>query len=381
MNATELKTKFKALFGQDADAVMYAPGRVNLIGEHTDYNDGFVLPCAISFKNIIAYRKRDDAQVNIYSVNYDDDKHSFTIDQDIIRGDQQWANYVKAVAYVLKKRGHTLNGVDMVMFGDVPQGGGLSSSAALEVCVGGVFNDISTLGLNPTEIAQIGQQAENEFMDCQCGIMDQLISANGQENCALLIDCEDFSFSPISVPEDLSVVIVNSNFKRELVDSEYNTRRTECEEAAKAIGVKSLRYATLEQLKTNKEAMSELAFKRGRHVITENARTTQAAEALKTNDFDSLRGYINASHDSLRDDFEVTVPATDGLVQICRQALGEDGAARMTGGGFGGCIVCLCKPEKVDSVLAAIEANYEKQFGLVASAYVCKADKGMHKIV
>lgn len=380
MNTTELKNEFKRAFGYEAEAGMYAPGRVNLIGEHTDYNDGFVLPCAISFKNIIAYRKRDDNQVNIISVNYNGDKDTFNLDEDIVHGKQQWANYVRSVIYVLKKRGHLLYGVDMMMYGDVPQGGGLSSSAALEVCVGGVMNEVANLHLNPTEIAQIGQQAENEFMGCQCGIMDQLISANGRENRALLIDCEDFSFTPISVPENITLIIVNSNYKRELVDSEYNIRRAECEEAAKAMQVKSLRHATMALLEENKSKMSELAFKRARHVITENERTEKAAVALRDNNFKDLRTYINASHDSLRDDFEVTVPATDGLVQICREALGEDGAARMTGGGFGGCIVCLCKPEKVDAVLQAIDEKYEKEFGLVAAPYVCKADKGMHKI-
>ena len=381
MNVSELKNAFASHYGEDADAVMYAPGRVNLIGEHTDYNDGFVLPCAISFKNMIAYKKRNDNLVRIVSVNYDNASDEFAVDKDIERSDQQWANYVRGVAHILKKGGHLLNGVDMMMYGDVPQGGGLSSSAALEVCVGGVLNDVSELGLNPTEIALIGQASENQFMGIQCGIMDQLISANGRENRALLIDCEDVSFTPIPVPEDIAVVIVNSNYKRQLVGSEYNTRRRECEEAAQAVGVKSLRHATMAMLESHKDDMSELAFKRARHVITENERTEKAARALRDNNFVELRALINASHDSLRDDFEVTVPATDGLVQICREAVGEDGAARMTGGGFGGCIVCLCKPEKVDAVLAAIGEKYEAQYNLVAQPYVCKADKGMHKIV
>jgi len=380
MTPDQLSAKFFDTYSLQPDAVMSAPGRVNLIGEFTDYNDGFVLPCAIGMRNYIAFRKRSDKQLNIVSVNYGGERDSYSISDPIERTDKRWANYVRGVAHAMQKRNISLAGVDMLMFGDVPQGGALSSSAALEVCVAAVLNEVSGANLSKVELARIGQQAENEFMDCQCGIMDQMISACGVDGHALLIDCRDYSQQAIPIPANLSIVIVNSNYPRQLVDSEYNARRKDCEEAAAAMGLASLRDANLSMLSDAKSHMSKNAFKRARHVISENDRTQAAAKALSENNFSELREHIIASHESMHVDYEVTVPPTDGLVRICQDVLGNNGAARQTGGGFGGCIVALCPPDAVQGVLSAIDERYEKRFALQATCFVSKAADGLAKL-
>ena len=372
-----LTKKFEELYQVAPQAISIAPGRVNLIGEFTDYNDGFVLPCALEYATRVVYRPREDDKIVVHSMSYPGEKDEFSVSGDIAKGDSQWGNYIRAMAFVFKRAGFSLKGVDLLIESDVPQGSGLSSSAALEVSIGGVFNAIGNFGLSEQKIAVLGQEAENDFMDCQCGIMDQLISAEGEKNHALLIDCENLETEAISIPEDLSIVIVNSNYPRKLVDSEYNQRRIDCEQAASKMGVKTLRGATLDKLMQAKSDMSENEYKRAHHVITENARVIAATVALKNNDMDGLRSLMTGSHVSLRDDFEVTVPATDGLVNICQAALEHRGAVRMTGGGFGGAIVCLCRAEDVDSIKAAVEENYEKEFNLTADIYVCKAGNGL----
>lgn len=380
MNEHQLLEQFSEHYGQTADGVMYSPGRVNLIGEHTDYNHGLVLPCAIQFKNLIAFRKRDDAQIRVSSCNYEGESDSFAVDAEITEGPLRWANYCRAVIYVLKKRGFEIGGADLMMFGDVPQGGGLSSSAALEVCLGGAMNEMFNLGLSPTQIAEIGQQAENEFMGCQCGIMDQMISAIGVEGHALLIDCSDYSSEAVKLPDNLSIVIINSNYKRELVDSEYNDRRADCEEAARVIGVDYLRNATLDQLESNRNSMSNNAYKRAKHIISEDIRTRGFIKALEANDFADARKIMMEAHASIRDDFEIVVEATDTLVNICNDILGEDGVARQTGGGFGGCVVVLCQSSRVDDLLAQFGERYTEATGLVADCWKAEAGPGLHLV-
>lgn len=376
--ATDIfKEKFEALYQQPAQAISCAPGRVNLIGEFTDYNNGFVLPCALEFATRILYRKRDDNQVVVHSLHYPDEREEFNIAGEISHGESQWGNYIRAVAYVFKRQGHELCGVDLLIDSNVPQGSGLSSSAALEVAVGGVFNELCQLNLTPEQIALLGQEAENDFMDCQCGIMDQLVSAKGEKNHALLIDCESLATDAVHIPEDLSIVIVNSNYPRKLVDSEYNQRRIDCEQAANKMSVASLRDANIAKLNAARATMSDNEYKRAHHVITENIRVNNAVTALKNNDMQTLRELMTASHQSLKHDFEVTVPETDGLVEICQQALGDAGAVRMTGGGFGGAIVCLCRHHDIDKIKAAVEANYHQRFNIHASIYVGKAGDGL----
>ena len=369
--------QFEQLYKAPAQAISAAPGRVNLIGEFTDYNQGFVLPCALEFNTRILFRKRNDDHVIVHSLHYPGERDEFSVDGEISHGDSQWGNYIRAVAYVFKRQGHKLCGVDLLIDSNVPQGSGLSSSAALEVAVGGVFNHLCQLNLTGEMIALLGQQAENDFMDCQCGIMDQLVSANGKKGQALLIDCQSLATELIAIPEDLSLVIVNSNYPRKLVDSEYNQRRIDCEQAAKKMSVASLRDATLEKLTVARSAMSGNEYKRAHHVITENLRVINATNALKQNDMQRLREQMTASHQSLKHDFEVTVPETDGLVEICQTALGDRGAVRMTGGGFGGAIVCLCRHDDIAKIKAAVEEKYFARFNIYASIYVGKAGNGL----
>ena len=281
------------------------------------------------------------------------------------------------MAYVLKKAGHSLAGADILISSDVPQGAGLSSSAALEVAVAGAFNHISALGLSLQQIALFGQQAENEFMDCQCGIMDQLISAKGQQGHALLIDCSDLQTAAVPLPEDIKLVIINSNYPRKLVDSEYNQRRLDCEQAAQKMGVRTLRHATLELLNDTAPKLSDTEFRRARHVITENSRVLATQKALIANDMLTLSELMRASHLSLQNDFEVTVPPVDGLVEICHQLFKDQIAVRMTGGGFGGAILCLCREEHIEPLRQAVLAQYTKKFGLTADFYLCHAGSGL----
>lgn len=372
-----LQHQFQTLYKNDAEGFSSAPGRVNLIGEFTDYNQGFVFPCSLDFRTLVLFRARTDQQVVVHSVNYPGEHDSFALDKPILAGSSQWGNYIRAMAYVLKNAGHQLRGVDLLISSNVPQGAGLSSSAALEVAIGGAFNQVSLLGLNLQQLALFGQQAENEFMDCQCGIMDQLISAKGQRGHALLIDCKDLQTTAVAMPDDMKLVIVNSNYPRKLVDSEYNQRRTDCEQAAQKMGLKTLRDANLELLHQTMPDLSDTEFRRARHVISENSRVLATQKALLANDMAALSILMRASHLSLRDDFEVTVPPVDGLVNICHELLGDQIAVRMTGGGFGGAIVCLCREEHVEQLRQAVLAQYNLKFALNADFYVCDAGSGL----
>ncbi|MDT0583434.1 galactokinase [Brumicola blandensis] len=295
----------------------------------------------------------------------------------MVSGESHWGNYVRAVAYVFRREGLALRGFNMLIDSDVPQGSGLSSSAALEVAIGGVFNHAGNLGLSKEKIALLGQAAENDFIDCQCGVMDQMISACGKEGQAMLLDCESLKTQAVAIPKDLVVVIVNSNYPRKLVDSEYNQRRIDCENAAKKMQVNSLRKADMTTLDSVKNLLTKNEYKRAHHVISEKQRVLDAVDALAENNMTELRHLMTASHISLRDDFEVTVPATDGLVEICAAALQDRGAVRMTGGGFGGAIVCLCREEDISSIEEALEAHYEERFKLKANIYVCSAGDGL----
>ncbi|MBH0081146.1 galactokinase [Pseudoalteromonas sp. NZS11] len=377
MKLNEFQQQFLSLYGAPAQGIAAAPGRVNLIGEFTDYNDGFVLPCSLEFRTQVMFKERDDNIITVHSLNYPGEKDSFSVDEEITEGQSQWGNYIRAVTYVLKRAGYTLRGADLLIESNLPQGSGLSSSAALEVAVGGMFNHIAQLGLPPEQIALFGQEAENDFMHCQCGIMDQLISAKGENGHALLIDCENLATKSVKVPDDLNIVIVNSNYPRKLVDSEYNQRRIDCEQAAVKMGVETLRQATMAGLQAVKATLSENEYKRAHHVISENDRVIAATTALQNNDMDALRTLMAASHQSLKHDFEVTVPATDGLVEICKEAMGDRGAVRMTGGGFGGAIVCLCRDAEVPLIKAAVEKHYFERFSLNADIYVCSAGSGL----
>ncbi|WP_421188715.1 galactokinase [Aeromonas sanarellii] len=368
---------FAEQFEQQPDLLVRAPGRVNLIGEHTDYNDGFVLPCAIDYETCVAIGRRTDNLVHVVAADYGNQRDLFSLDQPIAHHpDQRWSDYIRGVVKCLQERGHALRGLNLVVSGNVPQGAGLSSSASLEVAIGQAFKEALGLDISQAEIALNGQQAENQFVGCNCGIMDQMISASGEKDHALLLDCRSLETRLIPMPSNLAVLIVNSNVRRGLVDSEYNTRRQQCEAAARHYGVKALRDLDLAALEAGKDGLDEVSYRRARHVVGENARTLAAADALESGDLARLGELMGQSHAAMRDDFEITVPAIDGLVEIIKAQLGSEGGVRMTGGGFGGCVVAVLRPEKVAAAIAAVEAEYQARFGLKADCYVCSAKAG-----
>ncbi|AUQ24746.1 galactokinase [Dickeya zeae] len=368
---------FQQQFGYPATLTVQAPGRVNLIGEHTDYNDGFVLPCAINYSTTISAAPRDDRQIRVIAVDYDNQQDSFSLDAPIDHHPQwQWANYVRGVIKHLKTRSDAFGGADLVISGNVPQGAGLSSSASLEVAVGKAIQALYQLPLDNVALALNGQEAENQFVGCNCGIMDQMISAQGQRNHALLIDCRSLETRAVSMPDNVAVMIINSNVKRGLVDSEYNTRRQQCEAAARYFQVKALRDVSEADFAAKVAGLDEVVARRARHIITENARTLAAADALTRGDLHQMGELMAASHASMRDDFEITVPPIDTLVEIVKAVIGDEGGVRMTGGGFGGCIVALIPQQQVTAVQNAVMREYPAKTGLQPTCYVCQASSG-----
>ncbi|GAB7261123.1 MULTISPECIES: galactokinase [Dickeya] len=368
---------FQQQFGYPATLTVQAPGRVNLIGEHTDYNDGFVLPCAINYSTTISAAPRDDRQIRVVAVDYNNQQDSFSLDAPIDHHPQwQWANYVRGVIKHLKTRSDAFGGADLVISGNVPQGAGLSSSASLEVAVGKAIQALYQLPLDNVALALNGQEAENQFVGCNCGIMDQMISAQGQRNHALLIDCRSLETRAVSMPDNVAVMIINSNVKRGLVDSEYNTRRQQCEAAARYFQVKALRDVSEADFAAKAAGLDDVVARRARHIITENARTLAAADALTRGDLRQMGELMAASHASMRDDFEITVPPIDTLVDIVKAVIGDEGGVRMTGGGFGGCIVALIPQQQVAAVQNAVMREYPAKTGLQPTCYVCQASSG-----
>jgi len=376
---TRVVDRVAAAFAQRFDGapqfVVRAPGRVNLIGEHTDYNDGFVLPMAIDRAVWIALRTRSDRRVFAYSL--DMPHHAdFSLDS-LERGGPGWHEYLKGIAWALQEAGHVLHGWDGVIAGDVPIGAGLSSSAATEMAVARAFCAVSGLDWSPPAMALLGQRAESRWVGVNCGIMDQMISAAGRAGHALLIDCRTLETEPVPVPPGTAVLVLDTSTRRGLVDSAYNERRAQCDAAARALGAAALRDVRLEQLAAaaDRRLLDEITFRRARHVVTENARTLEAATALRGLDAAELGRLMIASHVSLRDDFQVSSPALNAMVAC---ALGEPGCygARMTGAGFGGCAVALADAGAAQALAGRVAACYGAITGLAPSVYVCQAADG-----
>lgn len=346
---------FSASFGDSPDLVVRAPGRVNLIGEHTDYNDGFVLPCAIGPSTMVAAGKRDDREVQIIAADFGDATDSFSLDA-IGRSEQGWANYVRGMVDALQRAGYSLSGAKLAIAGNLPKGAGLSSSASLEVAVGQAMLALAGTDIDRTRLAQIAQAAECDFVGTKCGIMDQLISAQGTAGNALLIDCRTLGLTDAPIPDEVAIMIVHSGVTRGLVEGHYNERRRQCEAAAAAMGIAALRDADLAMLEA--AGLDPVTHARARHVITENQRTLDAVAALARSDLQTLGELMALSHASMRDDFEITVPAIDQLVAILQEAIGDEGGARMTGGGFGGACVAMLRSDRVDAVRRLVETRY-----------------------
>jgi galactokinase len=373
LNYDRLVSEFRQRFGQSPRWVVRAPGRVNLIGEHTDYNDGFVLPLAIDRAVWIALSPRDDRRVEVESLDFAD-RAGFDLDH-LAKENAGWIEYLKGTAWSLQEAGFTLAGWQGVLAGDVPCGAGLSSSAALELATARAFAAVGSLPWNPAQVARLAQRAENQWVGVNCGIMDQLISAAGREHCALLIDCRSLDCTPVAFPPGTAVVVLDTSTRRGLVDSEYNQRRRQCEEAARFFGVKALRDVDLATFERQAAGLDEITRRRARHVITENARTLEAVEAMRRGDATALGLLLAASHRSLRDDFEVSSAALDAMV-VAATAHEACYGARMTGAGFGGCALALIRADAADNFVKNVAADYEKTTGLAPAVYVCSATNG-----
>jgi galactokinase len=363
---------FKERFGGRPAFVVRAPGRVNLIGEHTVYNVGFCLPMAIDRATWIALRPRD-GEVGVQALDMDD-ALTFALDA-IPREVAHWGRYVTGVAWALQENGYAPAGWEGVLSGDVPIGSGLSSSAALELAVARAFAAVSGFAWEPTRMAQIAQQTENHWLGLKSGIMDQLISANGLAGHALLMDCRALTLTPVPLPAGTAVVVMDTRTPRDLVSSAYNQRRAECEQAAAVLGVPALRDAGPADLARVSDQLPPVIFRRARHVISENERTLAAAEAMRAGYAVELGRLMNASHDSLRDDYEVTSDTLNAMVDSARRQPGCLGA-RMTGAGFGGCAIALVRAAEVVPFMAAVTSEYERRTGLTPDLFVAQPSAG-----
>jgi galactokinase len=366
-------SEFRRRFGADPTGLVRAPGRVNLIGEHTDYNDGFVMPLAIDRWVWLAVRPREDRHVHLCSVDFDD-AGAFSLDALTDPG-RHWSDYAKGVAWALSETGAQLDGFDGAFVSNVPVGAGLSSSAALEMAVARAFALVSNSVWDARSMAHVCQRAENRWIGVNCGIMDQLISAGGVLGHAVLIDCRSLEMRPFPLSADAVVVVLDTSTRRRLDGSEYNDRRAQCVAAARVCGASSLRDVGSEVLRKNSGAMDPVALRRASHVLSENERTLAAAEALRGRENKELGALMHASHLSLRDDFEVSTPALDIMVESALASPGCHGA-RLTGAGFGGCVVALVERERVGDFSLQATARFSSATGFSPSVYVCEAVNG-----
>ena len=385
----KLFTKFAELYGTAEDVRLYfSPGRVNLIGEHTDYNGGHVFPCALTIGTYGSARRREDLRIHFYSMNLN---HfgvvEVSLDDLSYQDAYNWANYPLGVVWAFAQKGITLEqGFDMIIWGNIPNGSGLSSSASLEVLTGVILCDLYDIKtLNMTDLALIGQYSENNFNGCNCGIMDQFAVANGKKDNAIFLDTSDLSFeyAPI-VLDGAKIIITNSKVKHSLVDSAYNTRRQECADALKALqtvvdinGLGDLDMETFEKYKSViGDAVKE---KRAKHAVAENQRTIEAVAALRSNDISRFGELMNQSHISLRDDYEVSCEEIDILVDLAWNIPGVIGS-RITGGGFGGCTVSIVKDEAIDTFIETIGQAYAEKVGHEAEFYTVKVGDGARRL-
>ena len=368
---------FRSRYASEPAFVVRAPGRVNLIGEHTDYNDGFVFPMAIDRAAWVALRPRQDRRVVATSLDFAETREFDLagLEKKEKKETDGWIEYLKGTAWALLGAGHALEGFEGVVAGDVPLGAGLSSSASLEMATARAFAAVSGLPWKAAPMALLGQKAENEWVGVNCGIMDQLISAAGVADMALLIDCRSLETEAVPLPRGTVVVVLDTATRRGLVDSAYNERRAQCEAAAKLFGVKALRDVTSARLAARAAELEPVTLRRARHVVTEDERTQAAAEAMKKNDAALLGRLMDESHESLRHDFEVCNDGLNAMVDEARRGPGCFGA-RMTGAGFGGCAVALVAADRSEQFVRQVEAGYRKATGLDPKVYVCRATNG-----
>lgn len=385
----KLTAKFKELFGSAEGTKLYfSPGRVNLIGEHTDYNGGHVFPCALTLGTYALARKREDRLMHFYSMNLDNfGIVEASVDDLANNAEYGWANYPLGIVWAFAQRGIRLkSGFDMVIWGNIPNGSGLSSSASLEVLTGLILTDLFGIDtLSMTDLALIGQYSENHFNGCNCGIMDQFTVAMGKKGHAIFLDTSNLSFqyAPVEL-EDAKIIITNSKVKHSLVDSKYNERRQECADALAALqeelDIHSLGDLDMDIFNKFKEAIHDpVQVQRARHAVSENQRTIEAVRALKDGDISSFGKLMNQSHISLRDDYEVSCPEVDTLVELAWAIPGVIGS-RITGGGFGGCSVSIVKNDAIDTFIDTVGKAYKEKVGHEADFYTVEIGDGAHKL-
>lgn len=386
MTVTELKTVFNETYGKQAEAVYFSPGRVNLIGEHTDYNGGFVFPCALSFGTYLLISKNTDKKMRFKSLNQPEIVELELNQLTTPLEGRSWVNYPLGCIAQFVKRGIKIeNGYDMLIWGNVPNGAGLSSSAALEVVTAYAFNEQLGTGYDRTELAKIGQLSEHEFALVNCGIMDQFASAQGKKDHAIFLNCDTLQFELVPVKlQGIKVVISNTHSPHKLDSGAYNARVAECKKAVEQLNsvcpLKYLAELTEEEFKKVEHAITdEVAHKRARHVVGEVQRTTDAVKALKAGDIEAFGKLMNASHVSLRDDYEVTGLQLDTMAEEAWKIKGVIGS-RMTGGGFGGCTVSLVKDEAIDIFIAEVGKNYKAKTGLDAEFYIAEIGDGACRV-
>jgi galactokinase len=373
-----IQEKFRKLFGS-SPAIFRAPGRVNLIGEHTDYNDGFVMPAAIGFYTWVAASPRQDRILRVHSEQFHE---TIELSLDSLAGPPRnhWSDFIRGVAAVIEANGHKLSGANLIVDGHVPMGSGLSSSASLEVATAFALRAISHTDIDPLDLAKLSQRAEHEYVGTRCGIMDQFIAVFGSAAHALLLDCRSLHYEVLPIPSDVRLVISNSMVKHELAAGEYNRRREDCETGVHIFqkhlpSVRALRDVTMADLEKYKSELPEGVYRRCRHVISENDRVIFAADALRAGDLHHFGELMNDSHRSLRDDYEVSATELDLLVSIATALDGVYGA-RMTGGGFGGCTITLVKSDAAENLQAKIAESYRKETGITPDVYICSATQG-----
>jgi galactokinase len=382
VQARDLAVEFAYQFGR-TPTVSRAPGRVNLIGEHTDYNDGFVMPAALEFATLTAASQRPDRRLQVYSMIMDETRE-FDLDSPPQGPIGDWSDYIVGVALMLERSGRNLAGADLIVWSDVPIGAGLSSSAALEVSCAHALLTESGLPFDPIEIAQLCQRAENDFVGIRCGVMDQYISCCGVAAHALLIDCRSLESRHVAIAPNLRLLIANSRVRHQHAGGEYNLRREACEEGVRLLSrylgpIQALRDVTPQQLESKRRKLPELIYRRCRHIVTENARVLEAEHALGSGDFLACGRAMNASHISMRDDFEITCPEVDMLAGLAQSVKGVYGS-RMTGGGFGGCTVSLVEASAVDKASQLLTDGYRIGMGRDVDIYVCAPSDGAQLI-
>jgi len=373
-----MEARFREIFGA-RPRIFRAPGRVNVIGEHTDYNDGFVMPAAIEFYTWIAAARRADRVVEAYSAHFDE-KIRLSLDDLAGPPRKHWSDFVRGVAAVFEAAGHRLSGANLVIHGEVPLGAGLSSSASLEVATALALTSISEIDVPRLEMAKLCQKAEHQYVGTLCGIMDQFIATFGSAGHALMLDCRSLEYQLLPLPRDLRLVVCNSMVRHDLASGEYNRRRADCEEGVNLLrphlpGVRNLRDVEAAVLETYKQALSPTVYRRCRHVITENQRVLTAANALQSGDAERFGQLMYSSHASLRDDYQVSCRELDLLVDLASSTPGVHGS-RMTGGGFGGCTVNLVRADAAGDFQSRIAEAYREGTGITPDIYVCEPAHG-----